>query len=49
MFEGHEFYAPHDADKFLRILYGDYWKIPPESERVGHRPFMVSFDEEYRV
>lgn len=49
LFEGHEFYAPHDTDKFLRILYGDYWKIPPESERVGHRPFMVSFDEEYRV
>lgn len=28
--------APQEWDKVLTQLYGDYMKLPPESERVGH-------------
>lgn len=35
-FEGHEFRIPVDYDKRLKQLYGDYMKLPPEDQRVGH-------------
>lgn len=31
-FEGLNFFIPRDYDKFLKMRYGDYMKIPPESE-----------------
>lgn len=27
-FEGFKFKAPHDVDSFLKIHFGDYWKLP---------------------
>lgn len=45
-FEGHTLPVPSDSDKYMTILYGDYMKSPPEEERVGHRPFAVSVNEE---
>lgn len=30
--------APHEWNKVLKQLYGDYMKLPPENERVGHSP-----------
>lgn len=35
-FEGMKFMALSDYDRFLRLSYGDYMKLPPESERMGH-------------
>ena len=35
-FEGHSLYAPQDWDEYLIKFYGDYMKIPPESERETH-------------
>ena len=35
-FEDIEFNAPADCDAFLRDAFGDYRRLPPESERCGH-------------
>lgn len=35
-FEDSEFYAPVGYDIVLRDIYGDYMKLPPENQRVGH-------------
>ena len=36
IFEGYEFSAPKDPDKYLTMQYGDYMKIPPEDKRETH-------------
>lgn len=33
LFEGCEFWAPKRYDEYLKISYGNYMKLPPESER----------------
>ena len=35
-FEGLEFCAPYDPDRFLKAYFGDYMTLPPESEREYH-------------
>ena len=35
-FEGHEFWAPKEWDKYLTQIYGDYMALPPEDKRVNH-------------
>ena len=35
-FEGYEFWAPKEWDKYLTRIYGDYMKLPPEDKRVNH-------------
>ena len=35
-FEGCAFKAPVAYDQVLRRLYGDYMKLPPEEDRIGH-------------
>lgn len=35
-FEDMEFWGPNDADKLLKIGYGDYMKIPPYEKRLPH-------------
>ena len=32
-FENHLFFVPHNTDKYLKNLYGDYMQLPPENER----------------
>ena len=46
-FEGRLYRAPADPDAYLRIFYGDYWQLPPEAKRVGHRPARISFTTGY--
>lgn len=36
MFEGYEFFAPHNIDAVLRHIYGDYMMIPEYSKRKPH-------------
>ena len=38
-FEGHSLKIIQDYDAFLRKMYGDYMKLPPENERVPHHNF----------
>ena len=33
-FEGHSLYIPKYYDEYLKSLYGDYMKLPPEIERI---------------
>ena len=35
-FEHYSFRIPKQYDKVLRHTYGDYMKLPPEDERIGH-------------
>jgi lipopolysaccharide cholinephosphotransferase len=35
-FEGYKFYAPHNPDEFLTIVYKNYMSLPPENKRVPH-------------
>lgn len=40
-FEQYQFRVPKHYDAVLRHVYGDYMKLPPESERVGHHFYYV--------
>ena len=40
-FEDADFPAPHDADQYLRNIYGDYMKLPPEEKRKTHAEFIL--------
>ena len=44
IFEGEEFWAPVGWHEYLSSIYGDYMKLPPESQRVGHH--MVAYINE---
>jgi lipopolysaccharide cholinephosphotransferase len=35
-FEDQEFPVPNNSDLYLRTLYGDYMRLPPEEKRVVH-------------
>lgn len=35
-FEGYEFWAPVEWDKYLTVIYGNYMQLPPEDKRVNH-------------
>ena len=35
-FEGHQFRAPKNWDRYLKNQYGDYMKLPPEEDRKVH-------------
>ncbi len=35
-FRGSTFYTTNNWDEYLRLIYGDYMKLPPENKRVNH-------------
>jgi lipopolysaccharide cholinephosphotransferase len=48
-FENHMVNIPHNFDDVLRAQYGDYTRLPPESERISHHFISyLSFDNEGR-
>lgn len=45
MFAGLTLRAPHNPGAYLTIVYGDYMKLPPESERYTHAPLILDFGD----
>lgn len=47
-FRGKQYDAVCDTDSYLKIVYGDYMKLPPVSERVWkHHPIILDFTRNY--
>lgn len=44
IFDGLSANIPHNYDTYLRTHYDDYMKLPPEEQRVGHKPYYVELD-----
>lgn len=40
-FGNSKFRVPRDYDKILKHIYGDYMKLPPEKDRIGHHNYRV--------
>lgn len=45
-FENKEFFIMNNYDDYLKIMYGDYMKLPPENKREFHCCGNVIFDED---
>ena len=43
MFSGKDYYIPNDYDYYLKSIYGDYMKIPPEEDRYNAAPDVLDF------
>lgn len=43
MFEDVEVHCPNNLDSILTQIYGDYMKLPPESERYNHITQKIDF------
>ena len=48
-FEGYKMPVPVGYDMYLKLIYGDYMQLPPESERIpAHEAAFVDPDNSYR-
>lgn len=47
-FEGHKYFVSEWYDSYLKQIYGDYMKIPPESERETHVVLEFDLGDEYK-
>ena len=45
-FEGYQWRIPKEYDLYLKHMYGDYMKIPKESERESHVLLELKFPDE---
>lgn len=46
LFEGCEFFAPCDPERYLELAYGPTWReLPPEEKRRTHAPLAVDFGD----
>ena len=45
-FEGKMYKVPNDYEFFLKRIYGDYMKLPPEEKRRTHNPVKLLFEKE---
>lgn len=41
LFENRLYPVPNKLHEYLTTHYGEYMKLPPEAERIGHSPFLV--------
>ena len=42
-FENLSLHIPLEYDRYLRIIYNDYMKLPPIEERIAHLPSEIDF------
>ena len=49
MFEDTEFYVPGRWKEYLELVFGDWKKLPPEAERVGHGDIIVDLENDYSI
>ena len=49
VFEKEKVNIPEQSDNLLKCLYGDYMKLPPENERVGHNVRIITKKEKHRL
>ena len=47
-FEGHIVQGIKNYDPYLKVMYGDYMKIPPEEKRIQHNFYHIDLDHPYR-
>ncbi len=45
-FEGRKYFVPIGYDGYLKSIFGDYMKLPPEDKRISHHVFDAYFKEE---
>ncbi len=43
LFEGHEFYAPHNLEKWMAYEYPDYMGYPPDAGNIPHEGYKEKF------
>ena len=41
LFCGKEYYIMKDADQYLKLVYGDYMKLPPKEKQIGIKEFPI--------
>lgn len=46
-FEGYKFYGMKNADEYLRLVFGDYMKLPPEEKRIPHHIEYMDLNKSY--
>lgn len=44
-FESDQFYVPIGYDVFLKSIFGDYMKLPPEEKRKSHHVFRAYYKD----
>ncbi|WP_028043616.1 LicD family protein [Candidatus Stoquefichus massiliensis] len=45
-FEKYNFYIPKEYDRILTSMYGNYMKLPPKEERIGHHFYKTYLKED---
>lgn len=45
LFENKKFMGISGYDYYLKMMYGNYMKLPPVEKRVNHAPYLIKFDD----